>query len=135
MTAHAAARDRGERRVERRRIAPDHVQRGAEGRDLVDPRRRAQPAGDRLEAGAGDVPGGEAGARHHLLDRALGDQPAVGDVVDAVAALGLVHVVGRDEHGHAALGQPVDLVPELAPRLGVDARRRLVEEEELAARA
>ena len=67
----------------------------------------------------------------HLLDGALGDHPAVGDVADAVAALGLVHVVGGDEHGHAVGGQPVDLVPELAPRLGVDAGGRLVEQEEL----
>ena len=134
-TRDAAPVDRGERRVERRRVAADHVQRGAEGRDLVDARRRAQAAGDGLEAGAGDVAGGEAGARHHLLDGALGDQAAVGDVVDAVAALGLVHVVGGDEHGHAALGQPVDLVPELAARLGVDAGGRLVEEQERRARA
>ena len=56
---------------------------------------------------------------------------AVGDVDDAVAALGLVHVVGRDQHGQAAGGELVDLVPELAPRLGIDAGGRLVEEQEL----
>ena len=60
-----------------------------------------------------------------------GQQPAVGDVGDAVAALGLVHVVGADQHGHAVGGQPVDLVPELAPRLGVDAGGGLVEQQQL----
>ena len=32
-----------------------------------------------------------------------------------MAALGLVHVVGGDQHGEALAGEPVDLVPELAP--------------------
>ena len=48
-----------------------------------------------------------------------------------VAALGLVHVVGADQHGHAVGGEPVDLVPELAPRLGIDAGGGLVEQQQL----
>ena len=78
-----------------------------------------------------DDEGGEPGIAHHLLDRAGGEHLAIGDVADAVAALGLVHVVGRDQHGQPAARQPVDLVPELAPRLGVDAGRRLVEQQQL----
>ena len=66
-----------------------------------------------------------------LVDRAAGQQLAVGDVADAVAALGLVHVVGGDQHGQPVARQPVDLVPEFAPRLGVDAGRRLVEQQQL----
>ena len=69
--------------------------------------------------------------RQNLLDRALGQQSAVGDVGDAVAALGLVHVVRADQDGHAAFGEAVDLVPELAPGLGVDAGGGLVEQEQL----
>ena len=48
-----------------------------------------------------------------------------------MAALGLVHVVGADEHGHAVGGEPVDLVPELAPGLGVDSGGGLVEQQQL----
>ena len=61
-------------------------------------------------------------------------QFAVGDVGDLVAALGLVHVVGRDQHGEPVGGERVDLVPELAPRLGIDAGGRLVEQQQLRAR-
>ncbi len=47
------------------------------------------------------VVGGEMRGRDHLLDRAVRQQHAIGDIGDLVAALGLVHVVGRDEHGEA----------------------------------
>ena len=67
----------------------------------------------------------------HLAGVALDDDVPVGEIDDAVAALGLVHVVGRDQHGEAFAGEVVDHVPELAARLGVDAGGRLVEQEEL----
>jgi hypothetical protein len=38
--------------------------------------------------------------------------------------------VGGDEHGDALGSETVDLVPELAPRLGIDAGGRLVEEQQ-----
>jgi hypothetical protein len=47
-----------------------------------------------------------------------------------VAALGLVHVVGGHQHGDAGGRQPVDLFPEIAPRLGVDAGGGLVEQQQ-----
>ena len=47
-----------------------------------------------------------------------------------MAALGLVHVVGRDEHGDAFGGEAMNLVPEFAPRLGIDAGGRLVEQQQ-----
>src|SRR5262249_33625963 len=48
-----------------------------------------------------------------------------------VTALGLVHVVGGDQHGEAFGRERVDLAPELAPRFWVDARGRLVEQQQL----
>ena len=36
--------------------------------------------------------------------------------MDAMAAFGFVHVVGRDEHGQALSRKAMDFVPEIAPR-------------------
>ena len=47
-----------------------------------------------------------------------------------MAAFGLVHVMGGDEHGDALGGKVVDLVPELTPRLGIDAGGGLVEQQQ-----
>ena len=49
---------------------------------------------------------------------------------EPVAALGFVHVVRRDEHGRALGGDAVDLLPEVAPAHRIDARGRLVEEQQ-----
>ena len=62
--------------------------------------------------------------------RALGQQLAVEDVAELVAALGLVHVMRADENGDAARGKRVQLLPEVAPRLRVDAGGRLVEQQQ-----
>ena len=61
-------------------------------------------------------------------------QLAIGDVGDLVTALGLVHVVGRDQHGQPIGRERVDLAPELAPRLRIDAGGRLVEQQQLRVR-
>ena len=52
------------------------------------------------------------------------------DQRDAMAALGLVEIVRRDEDGDALLRQRVDQPPELPPRQRIDAAGRLVEEED-----
>src|SRR5450830_825326 len=74
-----------------------------------------------------------AGERAFQLGRApRGDEPAVEDEGEAVALLGLVHGVRRDEDRHPARGRElVDEVPEEAPPPRVHATGRLVEEEEL----
>jgi hypothetical protein len=38
--------------------------------------------------------------------------------------------VGGDENGEALAGERMDLVPELAPRLGIDASGRLIEQQQ-----
>ena len=47
-----------------------------------------------------------------------------------MAAFGLVHVMGGDQHGEAAFGEPVDFVPKIAPRLGIDAGGGFVEQQQ-----
>ncbi len=119
------------RLVEGLRIAAGHVQAGAERGHHVDAGHAQQLLGERLQVGAAHRVGAQVRLRDHLLDGALRQQLAVGDVGDLVAALGLVHVVGGDQHAHALGGELVDLAPELAPRLGVDAGGRLVEQQQL----
>ena len=77
----------------------------------------------------------------HLARRVLGDELArapLGDDLrlvhdhEAVAQLlGLVHVVGRQDQRHALLLEPVQAVPEQVPRLRVEARGRLVEQQQV----
>ena len=62
--------------------------------------------------------------------RAQGDEFAAVHDAEAVAVFGLLHVVCGHENRDALSGQRVDQVPELAPAVGVDAGRGLVEEED-----
>ena len=80
---------------------------------------------------AGRLEGHQTAAADHLGRRALHDDPPVGEIDDALAAFGLVHVVGRYQDGQPVGRHVVDEVPELAARLGVDAGGRLVEQQQL----
>ena len=71
-------------------------------------------------------------ALDQLARRALGDDlRLVHDDEPVAELLGLVHVVRREDEGHAALLEPVQPVPEEVARLRVEARRRLVEEQQV----
>ena len=63
--------------------------------------------------------------------RAVGHQHAAVEDGDAVAALGLVHVMGGDQQGGAGIGQLEQLLPEVAPRLGIHRAGRLIQEQQL----
>ena len=66
------------------------------------------------------------------VGRALGDDPPAGDHGDAVGeVLGLVHVVRGEQDRRAELAQARDQLPGLAARGRVEARGRLVEEDQL----
>ena len=78
-----------------------------------------------------DGEGRQTRIRDHLAHAATREHAPEGDIRDLVAALRFVHVMGGDKNGEAAGREVVNLAPEIAPRLGVDTRRRLVEEEEL----
>ena len=66
------------------------------------------------------------------MRRAHGDDPAVVDDGHAVAEpLRLVHVVRGQEHGRPPALKLVHDVPDLPPRLRVEAGRGLVEEQQL----
>src|ERR1051325_4760972 len=115
------------------------MQRGAEDRRRADVRQRARRrhqlrypfAGLRLHA-------------PHPLRRDLGQLfEHVGttddhelrhvEIADGRAALGFVHVVRRHEQRHTAAGELEQQVPQLATRDRVDARGRLVEEDDARA--
>ena len=51
---------------------------------------------------------------------------------DAIAALGLIHEMGRDKNGHALIAREIDQqFPETVPCQRIDTRGRLVEDEDL----
>jgi hypothetical protein len=54
-------------------------------------------------------------AFNDLVNGATGQQFSVGYIVDFMTSFGLVHVVGRDQNGHAIRRQSMDFIPELAP--------------------
>lgn len=69
--------------------------------------------------------------RRDLVRRAESDQVASREEGEAITARGLIHVVRGDEDRHPARGEFVDQLPEAATRSRIDARRRLVEEDEI----
>src|SRR5215211_2056095 len=103
-------------------------------RPLVDGRLDVEAGGQLLDR-PGVVVGGDLDPV--LADAGLqrrrgveGDDPALVDDGDAVAVLGLVHVVGGDEHGDLlAAVQLLQVVPDRGPGLGVEADGRLIQEQ------
>ena len=83
-----------------------------------------------LRQAEGDGCGGAE--RHQLGGRALGDDRAVHDHPDAIGqVLGLVHVVRGQQHRRSGGAQVAHHVPGLAARRRVEARRGLVQEQQL----
>ena len=103
------------------RTRPRHRRWPAAARPRARPGRRRRPRGR---------PGRPTTCALRLSLVSRGDDPALVDDHDPVAeGVGLVEVVGGEEHRRPALGaQPGDVVPEVGPRLRVQAGRRLVEE-------
>src|ERR1041385_5252657 len=109
-------------------VGPAYMEFVAEGDRLLHAGAAPYPFGESLQVRPVDYPGGEARLGDDLLDFALRQELAVRDEGEAVAALGLIHVMRRDEKSHSVGREAVNLFPELPARLGIDARRRLVEE-------
>ena len=103
----------------------------AEGRGHLHRRVLEQLRRQPVDARPFAAPGEELAPGDHLVGGAAGEQLAISDIGDVVAALGLVHIMGRDEHGEAARGERVDLVPEGAAGLRIDAGGGLVEQQQL----
>ena len=105
---------------------------GAEQARLLDLRHAVeQRASRRPDRGCGLRGSGDpANTCFTSRGRADRGQAAGVDQRDAMAALGLVEVVGGDEDRDAGLREHVDQPPELPPRQRIDAAGRLVEEED-----
>src|SRR4029077_6740031 len=117
--------------LDRGGLASAHVELVSKGGDLLDSREIAKLPRKTAEVRAGYFPGCQLGGGEHILKRPLGEQLSVGDIGEAMAALGFVHVMRGDEHGQALRGQTMDFFPEIAARLRVDACCWFVEKEEL----
>ena len=98
------------------------------------PRRRRERVALGVEAGQGEERGfevGRAGPRPELRAGPPPDHLAVAHEHELVAAVGLVHDVARDEDRRAGRSKAPEVRPELDAERGVDADRRLVEEDHL----
>ena len=116
--------------LDRGGLASAHVELVSKGGDLLDAREILKLLRKTAEVRAGNFPGRQLGGGEHILKRPLGEQLSVGDIGEAMAALGFVHVMRGDEHGQALRGQAMDFFPEIAARLRIDACCRFVEKEE-----
>ena len=114
--------------LERGLVAAGHMQAGAERRHHVDAGLAGEFGGESVEVVAGDRIGRQRRFRDYIVDGAVHQQVSVGDIGDLVAALGLVHVMGGDQHRQPSRGERVDLVPEIPPRFRIDAGGRLVQQ-------
>ncbi len=85
------------------------MQGGAEETGIVDAGRLLQVAQQAAHRLAFQHKGGEARALDDLVHRAGGDQLAVEQIGDAVAAFRLVHIMRGNQHGEAFVAQRMDL--------------------------
>src|SRR6185437_13046143 len=100
-------------------VSAADMQRGTKDDGLLHACGAAQLLTEGSEVVSPDTPGEQVQGVDDLRGSALGEQPAAGDVGQLVAALGLIHVVGADENRHAAGGQAMQLLPEIAARTGI----------------
>ena len=115
---------------ERGGVVSAHVQRIAESDRLLHTGRFAQLFGELRQIRAAHRPSRQANARNHFLDGAVREQFAVGNVSQPVAALSFIHVMRGDEKRQACGGKLMDLLPEIAARFRIHARRRLVQQQQ-----
>ena len=151
-TRKKTPRSPGSRRRTSATGTPAVAEAPAERRERVEaPRRAARTTSARVAPG-GEALGRESGARrvvarlggeraraargarrrpvHELRERALGANAAVDEDADAVGQLRrLVEVVGREQDRHAARTQLAQQLVDPLARGGVDADRRLVEQQ------
>ena len=103
------------------------------GSTVPSPRSASRARGRVGRVGELDVHGRLPHARLQRLRRALGDEVAARDDPDAVGELlGLLEVLRGEEHGRAVVVQRSHLAPQRGAARGIEAGRRLVEEEHVA---
>ena len=115
---------------ELRAVPAADVQDGAESGDEFGAWQLPQFFGAIAEVGTAELPGEEMLAGDDLFGRARGEQGAVGNIGEAVAALGLVHVVRRDQDGDTGAREAVDFLPKITPSFRVYAGGRFVEQQQ-----
>ena len=117
-----------------RLLLPAGVKPGSEERDVVHDRKlREERSGGEAVAGP-DLHEGAVVEGQDLVARPDRRETPPVEEADPRRVLGLVHVRRRDEDRQPLRVELVQEEPELAPRNGVDAGRRLVEEEEVGPR-
>src|SRR5580700_12292823 len=77
-----------------------------------------------------DKKGDKARLPDHIAYGTARHDPPLIDVDNAVAAFGLIHIMGADENGQTVLAQAVDFLPEFAPGLRIDTGGWLVQQQQ-----
>src|SRR5882672_11286450 len=121
---------RRERLFERFTVMAADMQHRAEEGDVLDAGLASEPRQQVTHVAAFDKKRDQAGLPDDVVNGALCNDLAEIDVDDAVATLGFVHVMGADENRQPAFAQAMDFLPEIAARLGIDAGRGLVEQQQ-----
>src|SRR5579872_2056220 len=111
-------------------IGSRDMERPPEDGRRLDARRFPQSARGLIHPLARRFIGDEARLTRDFVRAALHNNASAGEVHDAIAALRFVHVMGRHKYGQAFARHIMNQVPEFAPRLGVDAGGRLVEQQQ-----
>jgi hypothetical protein len=107
-----------------------HMQLIAKRHRLLHAGRTAECIRQRAQIGATYGISGEVGLFDDFRHRAVPQQPAIQDVGEAVAAFGLIHVVRGDEEGQPFGSELMNLFPEVAASLGINAGSRLIEQQQ-----
>ena len=118
----------GDRSLQSRTVAAGDMDGPPENSGGFDSGYLPQPARGLVNGLPGGLVSDQTGIAHHLIGRALCHNVAVRKVNDALAALRLVHVMGRDQGSQTFRGHIMNEVPELATGVRIDAGGGLVEQ-------
>src|SRR5690349_17734272 len=110
--------------------AGEHAQPDAELRHAMDPGQLANESRRFAAIRAFDLEDVGFDAGHERARRALGHHAPLGDDREAVAALGFIHVVGRNENRGAGIRELEQPFPEIATALRIHGAGRFVEQQQ-----
>src|SRR5215831_28140 len=115
----------------RLRIVAADMQPTTEGHRLLHTRMPAKLLRELMEVRPAHRPCRKTRVCDDFRDGTICEQFAVGDVRQAMASFGFIHVVGRNQKRKPLSGEFMNLLPKFASRLRIHTRGRLIEQQQL----